>query len=99
MRNVVNPKKMYKNPGKFKIPEYSQVGTIVEGPTDFFSSRINNKERTRTMVEDTLASEARSGQFKSKFLETQAKKRSGRKEFYKKLLVRRKAQTRSNIKP
>jgi hypothetical protein len=95
MRNVVDPKRMYKNPGKFKIPEYSQVGTIVEGPTDFFSSRVNNKERSKTIVEDTLATEARSGKFKSKFLELQARKRSGKREYYKKLLSRRKARTRN----
>jgi hypothetical protein len=90
MRAVLDPKRMYKKQGKFKIPEYSQLGTIVEGPTDFFSARLNNRDRKRTLVEETLASEASSGRFKRKYDEVQAKKRSGKKSFYKDLMAKRK---------
>jgi hypothetical protein len=80
---------MYKKQGQFKVPEYSQMGTIMEAPTDFFSSRINKKDRKRTFVEETLASEANNSRFKRKYEELQAKKKSGKKTFYKGLMEKR----------
>jgi hypothetical protein len=65
------------------------VGTIIEGPTEFFSARLTNKERKRTFVEEILASENASGRFKNKYGEIQASKTSGKKEFYKNLKARR----------
>jgi hypothetical protein len=96
MRAVLDPKRMYKKQGKFKIPEFSQVGMIVEGPTDFFSSRLNNRDRKRTLVEETLASEAVSGRFKRKYQEVQDKKRSGKKTFYKALMAKRRTRSARN---
>ncbi len=32
-----------------------QVGTVVDSPVDFYSSRIPKKQRKRTMVEELLA--------------------------------------------
>lgn len=72
-----------------EIPAFSQVGTIIEGPTEFFSARLTNKERKRTFVEDVLATENASGRFRNKYGEIQAAKTSGKKEFYKKLKARR----------
>jgi hypothetical protein len=89
MRAVLDPKRMYKKQGKFKIPDYSQVGTIVEGPTDFFNSRLTNKERKHTLVDETLAAEAASGRFKRKYHELQDRKKSGKKSFYKALVAKR----------
>lgn len=65
------------------------MGTIIEGPTEFFSARLTNKERKRTFVEEILASENASGRFKNKYGEIQASKTSGKKEFYKNLKARR----------
>jgi hypothetical protein len=90
MRSVLDPKRMYKSQGKFKIPQYSQMGTIVEGPTDFFNSRLNNKQRKTTFVEEALDNEAETGRFKRKYDELQVKHRSGKKGFYKELRARRK---------
>lgn len=91
MRSVLDPHRMYKKPGKFRIPEYSQMGMIVEGPTEFFSGRIQKKDRKKTFVEDALATEAKTGRFKMKYGEVQAKKTSGKKAFYKALKAKRKA--------
>ncbi|KAK1768639.1 Tryptophanyl-tRNA synthetase [Phialemonium atrogriseum] len=41
---------------KDPIPKFSQVGTLVEGPTDFYNGRLNRKERKRTLVEEVLSS-------------------------------------------
>ena len=66
-----------------EAPEYSQVGTIVEGATEFFTGRIENKKRKRTFVEEVLAGEQETGRFKKKYGEVQGKKTSGKKGFYK----------------
>jgi hypothetical protein len=80
----------YKKEGtKPQIPEFSQVGTIIEGPTEFFSARLSNKDRKRTFVEEVLASEKASGRFRNKYGEIQASKTSGKKDFYKKLKAKR----------
>jgi hypothetical protein len=82
---------MYKKQGKFKIPEYSQVGVLVEGPTEFFNGRIQKKDRKKTFVDDALATESKTGRFKMKYGEVQKSKTSGKKAFYKALKARRKS--------
>ena len=90
MRSVLDPKRHYKKQtGKAKAPEYSQVGTIIEGPTEFFSARIPNRERKRTLAEEMLAVEATTGRFKKKYNEIQASKTSGKKAYYKQLKAKR----------
>jgi hypothetical protein len=89
MRAVLDPKRMYKKQGKFKIPDYSQVGTIIEGPTEFFSSRLTKAERNGTFVGEALKSESESGRFKRKYEELQKKKQSGKKGFYRSLMTKR----------
>ena len=90
MRNVLDPKRHYKkNNGKSKIPTFSLVGTVIEGPTEFYSSRIPNKERKKTFVEEVLDAEDSTGRFKSKYSDIQATKTSGKKAYYKKLKDKR----------
>lgn len=90
MRSVLDPKRHYKKQsGKAKAPEYSQVGTIVEGPTEFYTARIPKRERKRTLAEEVLAVEAASGRFRKKYNEVQASKTSGKKAYYKQLKAKR----------
>lgn len=87
MRDVLDPKRFYKkDAAKSAVPEYSQVGTIIEGPTEYFTGRLSNKDRKRTLVEEILAGESSTGRFKSKYNDIQAAKTSGKKEHYKKLV-------------
>ncbi|KAF2773486.1 Fcf2-domain-containing protein [Teratosphaeria nubilosa] len=91
MRNVLDPHRHYKKEsGKMQPPVYSQVGTIKEGPTEFFSGRIENKQRKRTLVEEVLAGEQETGRFRRKYGDLQEKKTSGKKAFYKALKAKRK---------
>jgi len=91
MRDVLDPKRFYKKENsKPQIPEFSQVGTIIEGPTEYFSGRLSNKERKRTLVEEILAGEKETGRFKSKYNQIQEAKTSGKKEHYKKMKALRK---------
>jgi hypothetical protein len=90
MRDVLDPHRHYKKEGKRPaVPEYSQVGTIIEGPTEYFNGRLSNKERKRTLVEEVLAGESSNGRFKSKYNEIQAAKTSGKKAHYKKMKATR----------
>jgi len=93
LRSVLDPKRHYKkNSSKGNhFPEFSQVGTIVEGSTEFFSARIPNKQRKKTFVEEVLAGEKDSGYFGRKYSEVQASKMSGKKAYYKKLKEKRSA--------
>lgn len=90
MRNVLDPKRHYKKDNaKTNAPEFSQVGTIIEGPTEFYSSRIPNRERKKTFVDEVLAAEESTGRFKRKYGDIQSSKTSGKKAHYKKLKERR----------
>lgn len=92
MRDVLDPKRFYKKESKKsqQVPEYSQVGTIIEGPTEYFTGRLSNKDRKRTLVEEILAGEKSSQRFKSKYAEIQAAKMSGKKGHYKRVQAIRK---------
>ncbi|KAF2456768.1 Fcf2 pre-rRNA processing-domain-containing protein [Lineolata rhizophorae] len=90
MRSVLDPHRHYKKESaKAEMPKYSQRGTLIEGPAEYYTARIPNKERKRTFVEEVLAKEAESGKFKEKFEALQATKRSGKKEHYKALRAKR----------
>lgn len=90
MRNVLDPKRHYKkSDSKSDVPAYSQVGTIVEGPTEYYNGRINKRDRKQTFVEEVLAQEQGSGKFKKKYDDILNSKSSGKKAFYKALKDKR----------
>jgi len=90
MRNVLDPKRHYKKDNaKNDVPAFSQVGTIIEGPTEFFSSRLSNKDRKQTLLEEIVNQEEQSGRFKRKYNDISVKKSSGGKNFYKKQQAKR----------
>ena len=84
MRNVLDPHRHYKKQGgKLKVPGFSQVGTLKEGPTEFYSTRLTNKERKQTLVEQVLSGAKDSGKYKSKYNAIQERKKSGKKGHFK----------------
>ncbi|PGH31598.1 hypothetical protein GX50_05636 [[Emmonsia] crescens] len=90
MRPVLDPHRHYKKDNsKAKAPEYSEVGTIIEGPTEFFSARIPKKLRKRTFVEEAMATEKESGRFRRKYEEIQSVKTSGKTAHYKAVKAKR----------
>lgn len=91
MRSVLDPHRHYKKTsGKNKVPDFSQIGTVIEGPTEWYSSRIDKKDRTKNFVEEAMAGEMETGRFKRKYDEIQEKKVSGKKAYYKTLMDKRK---------
>ena len=90
MRSVLDPKRHYKKESGHAIPPtYCHVGTVLEGPTEFYSARIQQRNRKRTVAEEVLAGEASSGLFRSKYRTVQSMRTSGKTAHYKALKTRR----------
>jgi hypothetical protein len=90
MRNVLDPKRHYKKDNsKNDIPAFSQVGTIVEGATEFYSSRLNKRDRKQTILEEVISQEQESGRFQRKYEDINKSKASGKKAHYKSVQAKR----------
>lgn len=55
LRSALDPKTFYKKFDTTKFPKYFQFGTVVEGATEFYSSRLARKQRKRTFTEEIMA--------------------------------------------
>lgn len=90
MRNVLDPKRHYKKDNsKNDIPAFSQIGTVIEGATEFFSGRIKNKDRKRTILEEVVSHEQESGRFQRKYEDINKSKASGKKGYHKSVKAKR----------
>ncbi|KAI1247191.1 hypothetical protein MGN70_011078 [Eutypa lata] len=90
MRDILDPKRFYrKDSSKAAVPEFSQVGVLVEGPTEWHSARMTKKERKRTLLDEVLETEDATRRFKSKYGQIQEVKTSGKKGHYKKMMEKR----------
>ncbi|KAI5790201.1 Fcf2 pre-rRNA processing-domain-containing protein [Geopyxis carbonaria] len=87
-RNVLDAHRHYRKDTS-ALPEFSQVGTIIEGKAEFHSARINRKDRKKTIVDEILADGTNRDRFKRKYDELQKGKKSGKKEYYRKLQEQR----------
>ncbi|KAF5581331.1 member of the karyopherin-beta family nuclear import [Fusarium pseudocircinatum] len=85
MRGILDPKHQKKNL-RASAPEYSQVGEIIAGPTEFFSARLTRKERKNTLLEE-VTRDLDSHKFTDKYAGIQKQKTSGKKAFYKNVLI------------
>ncbi|CAF9939267.1 MAG: hypothetical protein ALECFALPRED_008055 [Alectoria fallacina] len=84
LRNVLDPHRHYRSDyTRALAPKFSHIGQIIEGPTEYFSARLPNKDRKRTFVEEVLANERLTGRFKKKYNEIQVSKTSGKKAYCK----------------
>ncbi|KAI9499307.1 Fcf2 pre-rRNA processing-domain-containing protein [Zychaea mexicana] len=79
MRHVIDRKRHYKKVGK-ETPTYFQVGTVVEGPTEYHSARLTRKERKETIVDELMANEDAKQYYKRKYNEGQTRGTNGRKK-------------------
>ncbi|XP_008549975.1 deoxynucleotidyltransferase terminal-interacting protein 2 [Microplitis demolitor] len=55
MRSVLDPKHFYKKNDIKALPKYFQIGKVVDSPVEFYSGRLSNKERKRTLVDELMA--------------------------------------------
>lgn len=55
LRETLNPGKFYKRKATEKVSKQFQIGTIIEHPMDYYSSRATRKERKQTLVDELIA--------------------------------------------
>ncbi|KNE57607.1 hypothetical protein AMAG_03297 [Allomyces macrogynus ATCC 38327] len=84
-RHVLDPKRHYKKDAKANaaLPKFFQVGRIVEGKHEFYSSRLTRKERKNTLIEELLADTERRTYFKNQAKSIVMNKAKGTKQWYK----------------
>lgn len=71
--------RFYKNPDKFT--KILHTGTVIEGPAEYKSARLTNRERKQTLVEEILADKKIKDYSKRKFMEIQSEKTNKRKAY------------------
>eukprot|EP01041_Mallomonas_annulata_P000294 gene294-529_t len=88
LRNSLDPKRFYKNPDKMKNVLHS--GTVIEGPTEYKSSRMTKRQRKTTIMDEILADQSIRAFSKRKYQEIQTEKSRKKKTYktYKKLKVK-----------
>lgn len=91
MRSTLDTKHHYKRSDQKNFPKFFQMGTIVEGAHEFYSSRMTKKERKRTMVDELLADAEFRKKNKKRMIEYEMRKGSGGKGYYKKKVDKKKA--------
>ncbi|KAF7561880.1 hypothetical protein G7046_g2242 [Stylonectria norvegica] len=87
MRSILDPKHQ-KKALRASAPEYSQLGEIIAGPTEFFSARLTRKERKGTLLDEVMST-YNDTKFKNKYAGIQKQKTSGGKKFYKQVVATR----------
>lgn len=55
LRETLNPGKFYKKKATENVSKHFQVGTIIEHPIDYYSSRATRKEKKQTLVDELIA--------------------------------------------
>ncbi|RPB25332.1 Fcf2-domain-containing protein [Terfezia boudieri ATCC MYA-4762] len=90
MREALDPHRHYKKNILKKVPKYSQIGTIIADHSEFYSSRLTNKERKKSILEEVMSNEDTTNRFKRKRNELAAKSSAGGKEHYRKMKEKRK---------
>lgn len=82
MRGMLDPQH-HKKTLHSKAPKYSQVGEIIAGATDSFSSRLTRKEKKQTLLEEVMSTQDRD-KLQTKYAGIMKKKQDGRKVFFQK---------------
>ena len=73
-RSYLDPKRFYKRSDKFKAGGIIQHGTVIEGSTEFYSSRLTNKQRRTNLTEEIMADPESANYAKDKFKRMQQDK-------------------------
>ena len=78
-RNYLDPKKFYKSADSFK-GKVLQVGTVIEGSAEYYSSRLVKRDRRQNITEEIMADGAVSSYAKRKYQEIQSTKPQKRRK-------------------
>jgi Fcf2 pre-rRNA processing len=80
-RTYLNPKKFYKKADAFGS-SHLQIGTVIEGSAEFYSSRLTNKERRTTLTQEIMADPEIASYAKRKFTTIQQHKQATTASFH-----------------
>ena len=83
LKAFMHRKRFFKRGANRTTPEYFEMGTIIEGPTEFHSGRLTRKERKSSMVDEVLADAEIKQYTKRRYLEIQKQSAAGGKNFVK----------------
>jgi hypothetical protein len=72
-RNYLDPKKFYKSADSFD-GKILQVGTVIEGSSEYYSSRMKKKERRMNITEELMADDSVRQYAKRKYLDIQSER-------------------------
>lgn len=76
-RNYLDPKKFYKSADSFN-GKVLQVGTVIEGSSEFYSSRLTSKERKQNLTEEIMSDVTVANYAKRKYYDMQSEKQRQR---------------------
>ena len=76
-RNYLDPKKFYKNADSYE-GKVLQLGTVIEGSNEYYSSRLTKRERRMNLTEEVMADRTVTEYAKKKYRELQAEKDVGK---------------------
>mmetsp|Transcript_24451 Transcript_24451/g.35059 ORF Transcript_24451/g.35059 Transcript_24451/m.35059 type:complete len:292 (+) Transcript_24451:45-920(+) len=71
MRNILDPKRFYKTIDKTSGKGVIQIGTVMEGTGEFWSSRLTKKQRRSNLTEELMADGTVASYTKNKYREIQ----------------------------
>ena len=74
MRSVLDPTRRYKRDDRRNAPKHVQIGTVIASAQEFYSGRMNNKDRSRTFAEEILKDKFTKDYLKKNFQKVQAEK-------------------------
>lgn len=90
LRDILDPKRHYRKDRISKlVPGQFEIGTVVQGSTEYLQGRVPKREQKTTMTSEILAHEAAEGRLKRKYIQLQAAKARGKKSHYRKLQAQR----------
>lgn len=84
-RNYLDPKRFYKSADK-NTSGVLQVGTVIEGSAEFYSSRLTKKQRRSNLAEEIMADPAAADYTRTKYKVMQQSKTANERKRYKKKL-------------
>ena len=87
-RNYLDPKRFYKSADNSKN-KVMQLGTVIEGSAEFYSSRLTKKQRRTNLTEEIMADPVAAEYTKSKYKKMQQAKSEKGRRFSKKKLSKR----------
>ena len=89
-RNYLDPKRFYKSADKSQggAKLFVQRGTVIEGPTEYYSSRLTKKQRRSNLVDEVMAEPESSQWTQQKYQQMQQQKEMSSRQWGKKITNR-----------